>query len=180
LQVLRECIEADLEKRLLVFVEPKRIDLAAEVDKTWAKVLTVIPEAKRDIDDGHDAYMVDLNTSSVFHMMRVAEHGLRILAKQMKVALTHKGQFVPVEYADWEKVITAIKNKITLVRSKPIGPKRQAQLELYSDAADHCVYMKDIWRNTVSHARQPYNAPEALAVIGRVRDFMQFVAGSFA
>jgi hypothetical protein len=180
LTVLRQCIEADLEKRLFVFIPPKRTELRAEVDKTWETVLTSIPDAQRDIDDGHDAYMCDLNTSAVFHLMRVAEHGLRILAKQLRVKLTHKGLFVPIEFATWEKVIIAIKNKIDAVRQKLVGAKRQAQLETYSDAADHCVFMKDIWRNTVSHARKPYNATEALAVIERVRDFMQFVVRDFA
>jgi hypothetical protein len=179
LTVLRQCIEADLEKRLFVFIPPKRIELRAEVDKTWEKILTSIPDAQRDIEAGHDAYMCDLNTASVFHMMRVAEHGLRILAKQLRVKLTHKGLFLPIEFADWNTVITAIKNKISAVGNVRVGPKRQAQLERYSDAADHCVFMKDIWRNTVSHARKPYNATEALGVIERVRDFMQFIARDF-
>jgi hypothetical protein len=179
LTVLRQCIEADLEKRLFVFIPPKRIELRAELDKTWNNVLISIPDAQRDIDDGHHAYMCDLNTASVFHMMRVAEHGLRILAKKLQVKLKHRGLFVPIEFADWDKVITAIKNKIDAVRQTRVGPKRQAQLEKYSDAADHCVFMKDIWRNTVSHARKPYDATEALSLIERVRGFMQFVAKDF-
>jgi hypothetical protein len=179
---LRQCIEADLEKRLFVFVEPKKVDLFAELDKIWGEVLTTIPDSKTDIEDGVLAYMVELNTAAVFHMMRVAEYGLRILAKKMHVslALVSNGHILPIDYAEWEKVITAVKNKIDQKRQQlSMGPKRQAQLEKYSDAADHCTFMKDIWRNTVSHARKPYNSTEALAVYERVRDFMRFVGQEF-
>ena len=55
----------------------------------------------------------------------------------------------------------------------PKGPKRQEKLELLSDAADHCVFMKDIWRNSVSHTRNPYKKSEAIAALDRVRDFMR-------
>jgi len=182
LKVLRECIEADLEKRLFVFVEPKNVDLFTAIDDTWKQVLEVIPDAKTDIEDAHIARMVELHTATIFHLMRVAEHGLRILAKKMRVSLDLKDKkgIVPVEYADWQKVITALKNKLTKIAVLKTGPKRQAQLEKYSDAADHCVFMKDIWRNTVSHARKPYKAADALGALERVRDFMRLVAREFA
>ena len=54
-------------------------------------------------------------------------------------------------------------------------PKRSTDLEKLSDAEDHCVFMKDIWRNAVSHTRKPYNESEAKFVLERVHGFMQFV-----
>ena len=86
------------------------------------------------------------------------------------------GKVQPIEYADWEKIITEIKNKIAQTRALPAGPKKQAKLEFYSDAADHCTFMKDIWRNNVSHARKGYEDYESLAILGRVQDFMKFLA----
>jgi hypothetical protein len=62
----------------------------------------------------------------------------------------------------------------------PSGPKRQTKLDFYSDAADHGMFMKDIWRNNVSHARRPYHAGEAKVVLDRVRDFMRFLAISLS
>lgn len=108
--------------------------------------------------------------------MRVAEFGLRRIALKLQVKLKDKGQYHPIEYGTWDKVITACKNKITKIRQNPIGPKRQETLEFYSDAGDHCLFMKDVWRNNVSHTRKPYNQPEALAVLERVKDFMKFLA----
>jgi len=35
--------------------------------------------------------------------------------------------------------------------------------------------MKDIWRNNMAHTRKPYNQTEAVGVMERVREFMQFL-----
>jgi hypothetical protein len=107
--------------------------------------------------------------------MRTAEHGLRALARKLKVTITHGNKECPIEYGEWGKIITAIKNKIADARKLSTGPKRQAKLESYSNAADHCEYMKDIWRNSTCHARTPYKFSEAISVFERVRDFMQYL-----
>ena len=91
--------------------------------------------------------MTELHTAVVFHSMRVAEHGLRVLAKKVRVSLDlrDKKGIVPVEYADWQKMITAFKNKLGKISALPTGPKRGAQLEKYSDAAESlCVYERHL------------------------------------
>jgi len=124
-------------------------------------------------------YVLERNTASVFHAMRVAEYGLRFLAKRIRATVSHSGKPQRLEYAEWDKVITAIKNKLDPIRRLPSGPQRQSKLEMFSDAADHCTFMKDIFRNNVSHTRKPYKPSEALGVIERVRDFMIFIAENF-
>ena len=86
------------------------------------------------------------------------------------------GERQQVEYATWEKVIERVHAKIAEARRLPAGPKKQAQLSRFAEAADHCTFMKDIFRNNVSHTRKPYNRDEALAALGRVSDFMKFLA----
>jgi hypothetical protein len=180
LAVLRQCIEADLEKRKFAFIEPQKSELFEGLEAAWGPVCKIIPSASVDVKEAHIARMVELDTATVFYMMRVAEQGLRYLARKLRISLTHKGYRLPIEYADWDKVITGIKNKIDNVRHLPAGPKRQERLTKFSDAADHCLFMKDIWRNNISHTRDPYKPGEALRVIERVRDFMQFTVKSFS
>ena len=179
LEVLRQAIEADLSDRTFVFIPPVDAKLLIEMKETWSGVWEALPDSLRDTREAISCYALDRNTAAVFHLMRVAEYGLRHIARKLRVKITHTKKAMPIEFADWEKVITGIKNKIDDVRKLPIGPKRQGELEQYSDAADHCVYMKDIWRNNVSHARKPYKKTDALNVLERVRDFMQFVAANF-
>ena len=169
-------IHTELAKWEFVRVAP-RMGQYFEQDTLFGKeVYEYFPRSRQDVRDAGSCLAVALPTASVFHCMRVAEYGLRTLARKLKIVLTHKGSVQPIEYADWDKVITGIKNEITRVRTLPHGPKRQSQLEAYSDVADHCLFMKDIWRNTASHTRSRCSDTEALAALERVRDFMGFLA----
>jgi len=107
--------------------------------------------------------------------MRTAEYGLRMLSKQLRIKVYDKGKPHPVDLATWNKVLNQIENKIKAIRLKAMSKKRQEQLELYADAGQHCLSMKDIWRNDVSHAQESYNANEAAAALERVKDFMHFL-----
>jgi hypothetical protein len=175
-KTMLEAIHSELCYRRFAFVQTPKATMHDRFGHTWEPIWSVIADAKEDSQRAIDCYALEQDTACVFHLMRVAEFGLRFLAKKLRVRITHKGKKCPIEYGDWEKVITEIKNKITQARQSASVPKRQARLELYSDAADHCTFMKDIWRNNVSHARKPYNDSEALAVFDRVRDFMRFLA----
>ncbi len=171
LDVLKE-----LQKWRFVPIHPRSIKYFERFALFGIEVSLHVPEAADDIREAGNCIAVGCNTAAVFHLMRVAEHGLRKLAKKVKVTLTHSGKLQLIEYAEWDKVITGVRNEIAKSRSLPSGPVRKSRLEMYSDAADHCVFMKDIWRNAVSHTYKPYKESEAIAVFERVRDFMVFLA----
>jgi hypothetical protein len=175
---LREAIEAVLSLRRFVFIPPARANTLDNLEKDWADALAGFPEAQQDIRDAVECYTLDKNTACIFHLMRVAEYGLRRLAEQLQVVTTDRGEPQPLEFADWNKIIAAIRNTITGVRKLPSGPEKQAQLQSWSETADHCEYMKDIWRNTVSHTRMSYKESDALSACERVREFMSFLARS--
>jgi hypothetical protein len=175
---LIEAVESELKFRRFAYVPVDRAHKLDNIDHDWADTQTAFPQAKDDVRDAIECYALDKHTACIFHLMRVSEHGLRKLARRLKVSLTDKGQKQPLEYADWDKVITGIKQKIGSVRSLAKGPKRERQLRLWSEAADHCEYMKDNWRNAVSHTRKPYGSTEALLASERVHAFMNFLARS--
>ena len=131
--------------------------------------------AARDIRDAGNCLAAECHTAAVFHGMRVAEHGIRILAKRLKVVITHKGKPEPIEFATWEKVVDSIKSQLTKAHSLPRSAKRQNKLSYYSDLADRCTYMKDLWRNEVMHTRLSFNRLEAAGILQRVREFMQLL-----
>jgi hypothetical protein len=139
-------------------------------------VFETFPNAHGDIRDTGHAIACELYTAAVFHAMRVAEHGLRFLARTLRVTLIDKGKRQPVDHATWDKVINAARNRIAAARTMPAGPQKRARLGKFARAADHCDYMKDIWRNDIAHTQKAYSKDEASAVLGRVREFMQFLA----
>ena len=119
-------------------------------------------------------------TACVFHSMRLAEHGLRKLAKSVNVTLKDRGKVHPVEFADWNKIITSIRARIAKIRTLPVGPKKEKELQFYSDCNDHCEYMKDIWRNEVAHTRRFYDKEEAFGVVNRTKEFIQLLSKYYA
>jgi hypothetical protein len=137
-------------------------------------------QAVREMTEAGNCLAAGRWTACVFHSMRVAEHGLRRLATSLRVTISSKGKNCPLEYGTWDAVIAAIRNKITETRKLPSGAVRERRLQYYSTAADHCEYMKDIWRNEVAHSRRCYNKQESVAVLSRVREFVQPLAKSEA
>jgi hypothetical protein len=173
---LKRDIRNDLEFRRFVFIPTDKAVAVDELENHWRDIWKVIPESEKDTRDAASCYALNLHSAAVFHSMRVAESGLRYLARKMKVTVSDKGKKIPVEYATWEKIITNCNNKIAEARKLPTNAKRDALLQYYSRVADHCGYMKDIWRNEVSHARKSYIEAEAKAAIDRIHAFMEFTA----
>jgi len=168
----RDALLDDIDKRKFLYVVPERVVHVENANLLGEKVVKRFDSAKADIIDAGNCLAVELGTAAVFHLMRVAEHGLRALARKLHVPLTYKGQRCPIEYADWENVITGIRNKILTLRQLHKGPVKQRNLEFYSDVAEQSEYIRDVWRNTVSHARRPYSISEAQGVKERVEGFM--------
>jgi len=176
LQGLYGQMQRALHKRKFAYIPPPN-DAFFEQEKLFGDdVYEKFPKARVDIKDAGNAFAASLYTACIFHLMRAGEHGLRRLGKKLKIVVTHTKTIIPIEYGEWDKIITLINNKIATARALPTGPKRQRLLEIYSDASQHCLFMKDIWRNTASHARKEYSDPEALAAMGRVKEFLQFLA----
>lgn len=105
LRDLRSDIDRDLALRRFAFVPLDEASLHDSVSADWDTVWKAIPECKTDSCDATDCYALGLNTATVFHSMRVAEKGLRRLARRLRVTITHKGKSSPIDFADWDAVI---------------------------------------------------------------------------
>lgn len=128
---------------------------------------TAVPE----IEDGLDCLAVGRPTAAIFHMMRVAEHGLRALARTLNVTFPKTG--TPIEWAEWQNLIDQIgANGRREAAALPQGEQREAARDFYSGSVHHFEGFKDKYRNAVMHTRARYDAAMALQVVGQVRDFM--------
>jgi len=166
LQEAQRDICRELEERRFAYIPVERAFKHDSLVKDWHKVIGAFPDCGKDVNDGVDSYALGLYTATVFHAMRIAETGIRTLAKRLRITLTGKKKHpLPIEYATWDEIITGIRNKINAAHMLPKGARREKQRNFYSDIADHCGYMKDLWRNPVSHARKSYNEGEALGVL---------------
>jgi hypothetical protein len=179
---VRHCI-ASIEDYLLdamkrsKFIRPEAgLDAYVDNASLFGEIVSSnFPDAMLDATACGNCLAVGLNTAAVFHLMRVAEYGLRMIAANLNVTLVDKGKPQPIEHAEWQKILTAINNKIDAAKALQQGPVKSGAIGFYKKAADYCTYLQDE-RNTVAHARKDYNPGEALGVLERVRHFMAFLA----
>ena len=129
--------------------------LAAWLNDWGAAPHGVPPDIKVDVFCAVDCYALAHNTASVFHSMRVAEHGLRALAKERRVKLPRNKQ---IEWGTWQEIIKALDDEIRLIgTTKKAGWAKDAALEFYSGARADLNGFKDEYRNLVSHVRASYD-----------------------
>jgi hypothetical protein len=144
-------------------------------------VLQGFPTCREDIVSAGNCIAVGLGTAAVFHLMRIAEMGLRAFARSLGltrvVADKRRGKSVPMEYAQWEKILNQLGEKIDskIARTKP-GPSKQKLQEFYYSALNEISSFKDAWRNHVMHVRRTYSLEDAAAVTAHVRRFMESLA----
>jgi len=73
----------------------------------WKPVLDKFAAAKDEVSEAIDCWAGGHSTACVFHLMRLAEHGLRAPARERSVRIPKK----PLEWADWQNIIDGIRKK---------------------------------------------------------------------
>lgn len=185
LTVLRQAIEADLEKHLFVQVIPEKAAFVYALKSGWEAIWTAIPDAKDDIEEAVDCYALERNTASVFHAMRVVEWGLRAFCDHLGFTEVKTGEksgidiLVPVEYATWDRILAQLRaHAKSLVDLEVDRSQKQALQEFYYSAIAEIDGFKDAWRNHVMHTRRSYNAEDAVAVLSHVQRFLKMLVSN--
>jgi hypothetical protein len=135
-------------------------------------VRTKFPSACPDIKDAGNCLALGLWTAAVFHLMRVAEFGMRALAKERSVTVGA----APLEWEPWGKVIEATKAQSKLINQWSKGQRKDDALAFYSGALADLNGFKDVYRNHVMHTRGTYDQFQAKSCIHYVREFMRRLA----
>jgi hypothetical protein len=170
--VLRQAIEDDL-KYYRFYHYPKKVSEVPITFRTdWAETLAAFPSKGMEFEilSGADCYALGHPTAAIFHFMRVAEFGLRALARERKVRL---GNNKPIEWGTWNDLISKIDGTARTIAQKwKAGPRKDAALDFYSGAVQNFNGFKDQYRNVVMHVRREYKDLEAEIAMRQVRDFM--------
>jgi HEPN domain-containing protein len=127
-------------------------------------VNNTFPEATDDIRAAARCLALSEANASVFHSMRVLEHGLRAFAYE--VGLQN------VELENWKNIIDQIESKIREQEKLPRSPDKSERLRHFGAAAIQFRYFKDAWRNHSMHSRAWYDDDTAKSIFGHVRQFM--------
>ena len=171
---LKQTIHDELIDRKFVMIENPKADILEQENLFGKQVAKAFPSSRSEIRSAGNCLAMDENTAAVFHLMRVAELGMRALARHLKVKIKRN----TIDSAGWTEIIKNI-GDATAGRwgKRPKGKKARqdatAFLKCCEVATNELNVFKEIWRNNVMHAGLPYNEHEAHGVFIRVRDFMQ-------
>lgn len=144
-------------------------------DPIWAYIWKQFPDSQLDCEEAIYCYALERHTACIFHSMRVAEIGLRGLARRMKVKLP-KGK--KLEWAEWQLILREMSKKTEFIgQTTSAGPRKDELLEFYSGAIGQFNGFKDEFRNQVMHVRKTYDEFDSERALVRVRDFMEKLAG---
>jgi hypothetical protein len=170
LKVLREAIDGDLQGRWFAVISAEKGKLVFGNYIFWDPVDEKFPSATYDITEAQLCYGLERNTATVFHCMRIAEIGLRSLARRMKVKLPKRAR---LEWAEWQTVLREMsKVADAIAGTKKAGPAKDELLDFYRGALGQFYGFKDEYRNHVMHTRSSYDEHRAASVLLQVRDFM--------
>jgi len=168
LKPLAEAMDDELGYLYFFHYPKERAMMLLRIPGDWHDTIKSFPTSEKEITTGVDCYALGHNCASVFHMMRVAEIGLRALARERKVVFPKH----PLEWAEWNDMIERIEVSARSVsQGLTRGPKLDAIRTFYSSAIAQLKAFKET-RNRVSHMRGDFDDLDAQRAIRQVRDFM--------
>jgi hypothetical protein len=159
-----------MDDNYLAFIEAKKIPFFENDDLFGDDVKKAFPFTIPDIREAGNCLAVDLNTAAACVLMRLAEVGLRELARDLNVEIKHD-----LEFADWEEIIKGIKVKLTSLEGEFRDAARQQELTFYHAMLDDVKRFK-ILRHETMHARSSFDADRAKVIFNEVKTFLARLA----
>lgn len=168
LEILLQAIDDDIQFEYFFHYRRDRGVLFLTWRGEWGSTISAFPSAASEIEEGIDCFGLEHNAACVFHMTRVAELGMRSLARERRVAFPNH----PLEWAEWENVIDQIDSKARAATTgMSRGPERDAARAFYTAAVAQLRSFKET-RNRIMHMRGSFDELDARRAINQVRDFM--------
>lgn len=175
MEELFETIRGELNRREVLIVDAgdgRYYDKEALFGRA---VFDAFPSARDDIKEAGNCLACGRATAVVFHLMRCAEIGLRVLAWDRRVKFV-KRPHVPIEYRQWEEILTELERKERKIEQFPVRAARDAQFAFYHGAMVELRAFKNLYRNRTAHPREIYDMHQARSAMQHVTAFMEILA----
>jgi hypothetical protein len=173
---LKLSVITSLQKRKFLRIAEDRSEFMDQEALFGERVNSEFPSAVNDIREAGNCFAVECTTASVFHLMRVAEFGLRSLARDRDISFKDK----PLDEKQWGEILSALESSVGELRQA--GRKnwtspalRDEQIRFYNEVVQELRSFNDAWRRHISHADPLafYDRDQAASVMKHVRTFMQ-------
>ncbi len=172
LDSLKAMLAKELIGRSFVFIPKTKLQYFEKEQLFGPKVFDTFDDARHEIREAGNCLAADVNTAAVFHLMRVAEIGLRKFAQSLNLVLPCQ-----IEFATWGNVINAVGKELDDIKRTPRTQARDDKLQHYSGLVQDIKSFQYLWRDPVMHSRGNYDEMAAQSVFEHVKDYMQRLAG---
>lgn len=150
----------------------------SDAEERWARILKAFPSTRFEVESALDLFALQHFTASVFHFMRLAEHGLRVLAMELAVTLPKDK---PLTHANWSDIIGHCDKRVKEIgHSAPAGDAKDEALAFYSTALAHLLALKNKYRNTVMHSMREFDIDDAVDASRVTKALMEVLASKLS
>ncbi len=177
---LRRYLVRDLGSQMLMTIPAPDAGYFEQEQLFGPEVFDSFYTTRDDVKEAGNCYATGRYTACAFHCARVAEKGLHALARDInnKFGVVISFGSKDIERVNWGTLIEKIEAEIR----KLIDPNREPRiapndLVFYSQAAKEFTYLKNGWRDEISHSRTFYTlSSEAKFFMDQVKAFMTHLA----
>lgn len=167
-QDLYDRFSDELDDQFVFVAPPDRASYWGRDDHVSDAVRNSFPASALEVRMAGSAYCCSLWTACVFHCMRAAESGLRVVAEELT------GE-APSDIAGMKEVINSIRGAANRIDDEKRSDDKSARGRHYSEIAANAMLFKDAWRNHVAHAHVVYDQQQALQVMTATCHFFEGV-----
>jgi len=172
-RILREIIERELGERLFIFISKDKAPYLNKRDGFGIDVAMAFPSAGDDIKEACNCFALGLDTSCIFHLMRVAEIGLRTLAWDRRIVFKRNA---PIELRELKELLDGLEEAEKKIQTYPKTKARETQFEFYHGAMIELRAFKNLYRSRTMHAREFYGPDQTIKAMTHVTNFMVILA----
>jgi hypothetical protein len=160
---LQHRIGDELSERVFMRLDIEKVKYFESSRDAFGKdTLSKFPSLSMEVEEAGKCYAADRNTASAFHLMRIMEFGLKIIAKELAVNTDTN--------RSWDAILKKVKDAIA--EKHP----RDEWTDFYNGVAARLYGVKDAWRNPTMHIEKNYGEEEALDIFNNVSSFMRHLS----
>jgi hypothetical protein len=182
---LADLMRSEMKKRVFLALDVKLIDWfhdPSDMDATkfGDEVDEAFPSTRNDAIEATKCLAFKRNNAAVYHLMCVAEVGLRVLAWDRRIRPKYKQTEYPLELAQWGELIKGLEGKLKEIENWSRTLAREDALKFYNYAVVEARTFNDGWRRHVMHGRSHVYTTDAIALWGHVQRFMKTLSGTIS
>jgi hypothetical protein len=160
---LQNRIADELDDRLFLrMLSEKAKFYDKPIEQFGKSIMSIFHSIEFDVEEAGKCFAVGRDTACVFHVMRIMEAGLRVIATDLKIDI--------LSNKSWDSILKKMESAIEAQH------KRDQWTDFYAEVRAKGYAVKDAWRNPTMHIEKKYTSDESEDIFRAVRGFMRHLS----